>query len=315
MVHMDNCSVCVRWSVFAMNCLVWLGGSVMLGLGIWITTQDTEYKHLAGNLYVTIGYIVLSSFVFIIGFVGSCGILLMKDNLLKMYFALMFVLLLAELGVAIYLYIEKDKIPDHIATNWNKTTDEARINIQKEFECCGLKPQNLNHKSSSDKSCFVDNDPEKGRLEDCYTHLMDWTKKNHIILATCSVIVAVMQMLILGGTCRLIAQIESGDRMVTQTRVVPLNIQPIDVRQMQMQHWNPGPINAQPMAVRQIQMQQWNPGTIPQPARAEAEEVRQSNTATPLSEDSEDGPLRSTITRKKWAKIHPKYNPVFSLLD
>ena len=22
----------------------------MLGLGIWITTQDTEYKHLAGNL-------------------------------------------------------------------------------------------------------------------------------------------------------------------------------------------------------------------------------------------------------------------------
>ena len=27
-----------------------LGGSVMLGLGIWVTTQDTEYKHLAGNL-------------------------------------------------------------------------------------------------------------------------------------------------------------------------------------------------------------------------------------------------------------------------
>ena len=26
-----------------------LGGSVMLGLGIWVTTQDTEYKHLAGN--------------------------------------------------------------------------------------------------------------------------------------------------------------------------------------------------------------------------------------------------------------------------
>lgn len=27
-----------------------LGGSVMLGLGIWVTTQDTEYKHLGGNL-------------------------------------------------------------------------------------------------------------------------------------------------------------------------------------------------------------------------------------------------------------------------
>lgn len=27
-----------------------LGGAIMLGLGIWVTTQDTEYKHLAGNL-------------------------------------------------------------------------------------------------------------------------------------------------------------------------------------------------------------------------------------------------------------------------
>lgn len=298
-----------------MNCLVWLGGSVMLGLGIWITTQDTEYKHLAGNLYVIIGYIVLSSLVFITGFLGSCGILLMKDNLLKMYFALMLILILAELGVAIYLYIEKDKIADHIFTNWNETTDEVRIIIQKKFECCGLKPLNINHKSSSDKSCFVGNDPEKEKLKDCYTELMDWIKQNHVILATCSVIVAVLQMLILGGTCRMIAEIESGDRMVKRTRVVPINIQPIDVRQIQMQNRYPGPINAQPMAVRQIQMQQWNQGTIPQPDRAEAEEVRQSNTATPLSEDSEDGPLRSTIARKKWAKIHPKYNPVFSLLD
>ena len=31
-------------------------------------------------------------------------------------------------------------------------------------------------------------------------------------------------MFILGGTCRLIAEIESGDRSVKRTRVVPLNI-------------------------------------------------------------------------------------------
>ena len=31
-------------------------------------------------------------------------------------------------------------------------------------------------------------------LKDCYTHLMDWIKKNHIILATCSVIVAALQV-------------------------------------------------------------------------------------------------------------------------
>ncbi|KAJ7374164.1 hypothetical protein OS493_009506 [Desmophyllum pertusum] len=284
MVHMNKCSIAIRWSIFILNCLVWLGGSVMLGLGIWVTTQDTEYKHLAGNLYVTIGYIVLSSFVFIIGFMGACGILLLKETVLRVYFALMLVLLLAELGVAIYLYVEKDKIQDHITTNWNNTSDEARIIIQNEFECCGLKPVTLEHKSSSDKSCFVNKDTTKERLKDCYTHLMDWIKTNHVILATCSVIVAALQMLILGGTCRLISEIESGDRFVKRTRVVPFN--------------------NQQNAPRQSHVQQTNP------QQAAASNVQQNH-----SEDSEDGSRSSRIERKNWAKVNPKYNAVFSLLD
>lgn len=287
----------------------------MLGLGIWVTTQDTEYKHLAGNQNVTIGYIVLSSFVFITGFIGSCGIILMKDNLLRAYFAFMLILLLAELGVAIYLYVEKDQIQDHIATNWDETTDEVRILIQEKFECCGLSPVNLNHKSSSDKSCFVDDNPGNKRLKDCYTNLMDWIKRNHVILATCSVIVAVLQMLILGGTCRLIAAIESGDRTVRRTRVVPINVQPIAVAPIQVQnvypdYWSPGYLNP-----GYLNPGQGNSGPTPQPAKAEPEEVTQNDSATPLSEDSEDGPIRSNIKRKEWAKINPKYNPVFSLLD
>lgn len=308
-------AVCLKYTLCTFTTIVLLGGSVMLGLGIWVTTQDTEYKHLAGNQNVTIGYIVLSSFVFITGFIGSCGIILMKDNLLRAYFAFMLILLLAELGVAIYLYVEKDQIQDHIATNWDETTDEVRILIQEKFECCGLSPPNLNHKSSSDKSCFVDDNPGKKRLKDCYTYLMDWIKKNHVILATCSVIVAVLQMLILGGTCRLIAAIESGDRTVRRTRVVPINVQPIAVAPIQVQnvypdYWSPGYLNP-----GYLNPGQGNSGPTPQPAKAEPEEVTQNDSATPLSEDSEDGPIRSNIKRKEWAKINPKYNPVFSLLD
>ncbi|XP_020623653.1 CD63 antigen-like isoform X3 [Orbicella faveolata] len=277
----------------------------MLGVAIWVTTQDTEYKHLAGNLYVTIGYIVLSSFVFIIGFMGACGILLLKKTLLRVYFGLMLLLLLMELGVAIYLYIEKDKISDHITANWNQTSDEARIIIQKEFECCGLKPLNLEHKSSSDKSCFVDNDTTKERLKDCYTHLMDWIKANHIILATCSAIVAALQLLILGGTCRLISEIESGDRFVNRTRVVPFNVHQ----------------NAQHLP----QVQQANPGSNPHPNPQKAATVTAAAAALTAAssskaqrnnanDDSEDGSRKSTA-RKNWAKVNPKYNAVFSLLD
>lgn len=117
-------------------------------------------------------------------------------------------------------------------------------------------------------------------------------------------------MLILGGTCRLIAAIESGDRTVRRTRVVPINVQPIAVAPIQVQnvypdYWSPGYLNPG----------QGNSGPTPQPAKAEPEEVTQNDSAAPLSEDSEDGPIRSNIKRKEWAKINPKYNPVFSLLD
>lgn len=104
------------------------------------------------------------------------------------------------------------------------------------------------------------------------------------------------QLLILGGTCRLIAEIESGDRFVKRTRVVPFNVQQ----------------NAQ----RRPQAQQANPGPNPQHAATVAAtsskgpKVQRNNS----DDDSEDGEKRSTA-RKNWAKVNPKYNAVFSLLD
>ncbi|XP_074635804.1 tetraspanin-9-like isoform X4 [Acropora palmata] len=265
----------------------------MLGLGIWVTTQDTEYKHLAGNLYVTVGYIVLSSIVFIIGFLGACGILLLKPALLKVYFVLMLLLLLSELGLAVYMYVEKDKIQEHIATNWNKTSDDVRIIIQKEFKCCGLTPLNLEHQSSSDKTCFEDNDKSKERLEDCYQKLLDWIGENHVILASSAVTVAVLQMFILGGTCRLLTEIQSGDRSVRRIRVAP---------QRNQGH----------------QIPQRSPGQ---------QDLNQSGVATPKedgghnrkprhkdSSDFEDG-SRTKVTRKSWAKRSVRKSSILTLVE
>lgn len=42
----------------------------MLGVGIWVTTQDTEYKHLAGNLvslicsFCSAGSVILAKTLF-----------------------------------------------------------------------------------------------------------------------------------------------------------------------------------------------------------------------------------------------------------
>ncbi|XP_029185331.2 tetraspanin-9-like isoform X1 [Acropora millepora] len=284
---------CLKWITCTFTALILLGGAVMLGLGIWVTTQDTEYKHLAGNLYVTAGYIVLSSFVFIIGFLGACGILLLKPALLKVYFALMLLLLLSELALAVYMYVEKDKIQEHIASNWNETSDDVRIIIQKEFKCCGLTPLNLEHQSSSDQSCFEDNDESKERLEDCYKKLLDWIGENHVILASSAVTVAVLQMFILGGTCRLVTEIQTGDRSVRRIRVAPQRNQG-----HQIPHRSPG----------QQVLNQSGVAT-PQEDGGENRKPRHKD-----SSDFEDG-SRTKITRKGWAKRSVRQSSILNLVE
>lgn len=106
------------------------------------------------------------------------------------------------------------------------------------------------------------------------------------------------QMLILGGTCRLISEIESGDRFVKRTRVVPFNVQQNAQRLPQVQRANRDP-NPHP-----------NPRQPSTATAASSSKVQHNNT----NDDSEDGSSKTTA-RKNWAKVNPKYNPVFSLLD
>lgn len=108
-------------------------------------------------------------------------------------------------------------------------------------------------------------------------------------------------MLILGGTCRLISEIESGDRFVKSTRVMPFNVQQNAQRLPQVQRANPGPNPRQAATVT---------AAAAVSTAASSSEV-QHNSA---NDDSEDGSKKG-IARKNWAKVNPKYNAVFSLLD
>ena len=93
-------------------------------------------------------------------------------------------------------------------------------------------------------------------------------------------------MFILGGTCRLIAEIESGDRSVKRTRVVPLNI--TQDRQ------------------RQEITQQKTTGQMPGTNKLEPPEY---------SDESEARKISSAKARRNWAKANPKYNSILSLVE
>ncbi|KXJ29024.1 tetraspanin-8 [Exaiptasia diaphana] len=226
MVHMNKSTACIRWTAFALDVLISIGGSVMLGISIWVYTQDNEYKHISKNTTASACFIALSVLVFIIGFLGTCAILLLKSGLLKFYFTMITILLLIELAGAIYLYLQQDKIQGFIHKNWNETEDKTRILIQEKLKCCSMKPVITTHASSNDPSCFETVDGDQVRLKDCYSELIDWLKRNVVVLATCAVVLASIQMFLLASSCRLLASIESGDRMIKQVKVRPMDEQP-----------------------------------------------------------------------------------------
>ena len=88
------------------------------------------------------------------------------------------------------------------------------------------------------------------------------------------------------------------------------------------------PFNVQQNAPRLLRVQQVNRGPNPDPNPGPNPQQPSTATATATvaaassskakrdnaTDDSEDGSRRNTA-RKKWAKVDPKYNPVFSLLD
>ena len=81
------------------------------------------------------------------------------------------------------------------------------------------------------------------------------------------------------------------------------------------------PFNVQQKAPHLLRVQQanrgpnpWQPSTATTTATATATASSSKAKRDNATDDSEDGSRRNTV-RKKWAKVDPKYNPVFSLLD
>ena len=103
------------------------------------------------------------------------------------------------------------------------------------------------------------------------------------------------QMFILGGTCRLIAEIESGDRSVKRTRVVPLNIKQDHQKQEVTTQKSTGhiPVNAGPT-----------------PPKAGASKEPQED-----ADEFEESKKSSIAARRNWAKVNPKYNSILSLIE
>lgn len=142
-----QCSFWSKYSLFALNVLIWLGGVMMIGVGIWSHLDHpnlvilTRVKQEPAALLIIIGCVM-----FTLSFVVCVGALRENLILLKIFsitLSLVFVLQIVA-GVIAFSYIDsvKTAIMDSLRIAITQYEDDSRMRramdtIQKFYGCCG----------------------------------------------------------------------------------------------------------------------------------------------------------------------------------
>uniref|UniRef100_A0A8C1EX07 Tetraspanin n=1 Tax=Cyprinus carpio carpio TaxID=630221 RepID=A0A8C1EX07_CYPCA len=113
-----DCLSCIKYLMFVFNFLIFLGGSFLLGVGVWVVVDPTGFREIvaANPLLFTGVYIILAmgSMLFLLGFLGCCGAIRENKCLLLFFFMLILIIFLAELAAAILAFIFREHVSDHV---------------------------------------------------------------------------------------------------------------------------------------------------------------------------------------------------------
>ncbi|XP_041931239.1 tetraspanin-18-like isoform X1 [Alosa sapidissima] len=147
-----DCLSCVKYLMFIFNFFIFLGGAVLLAVGIWVLVDPMGFSEIvaANPLIFTGVYFILclGGLLFLLGFLGCCGAIRENRCLLLFFFMLILIIFLAELAAAILGFIFRENLTrqyftkelkhhyqgsnstDVFTTTWNA--------IMTTFDCCGV---------------------------------------------------------------------------------------------------------------------------------------------------------------------------------
>ncbi|KAI8488105.1 Tetraspanin-8 [Branchiostoma belcheri] len=133
---------CVKYLLFFFNFLFWVAGLFLVGVGIWIRVDDNALKilHNLDNLDETVVYAGCYAFIgvgavaLVVGFFGCCGAVMENKCLLGTFFACLFVLLIAEVGVAIYAVVKKPDAEKFLKEGLDKIAEKKYQDLDPELQ-------------------------------------------------------------------------------------------------------------------------------------------------------------------------------------
>ncbi|KAI3377887.1 hypothetical protein L3Q82_008465 [Scortum barcoo] len=109
-----DCLSCMKYLMFIFNFFIFLGGSFLLGVGVWVLVDPMGFREIvaANPLLFTGVYVILAmgGMLFLLGFLGCCGAIRENKCLLLFFFMLILFIFLAELAAAILAFLFREHL-------------------------------------------------------------------------------------------------------------------------------------------------------------------------------------------------------------
>jgi len=176
---------CLKYLMFFGNLIIFLLGGALLGIGIYSYVRGEKLSGLAlsvNSKQVEIAIIALGGVVMLLAFFGCCGAGIESKFLLSVFFVFILLLMLAELGVGIAGYVKRNDMESDLNSAWNKSSNETKVDIQNNFNCCGF-----NDFSQAILPCNYNST--------CYKKVKDDISNNLYIVGVAGITVACIQFL------------------------------------------------------------------------------------------------------------------------
>ncbi|XP_034032463.1 CD9 molecule a isoform X1 [Thalassophryne amazonica] len=145
---------CVKYVMFIVNAFVWLAGTAVFAIGLWLRLDpktkgmfegpDSPYVFYTG-VYILIG---AGALMMVVGFLGCCGAIQESPCMLGLFFFFLLVIFAVEITAGIWGFSNQSKVVNDITTFYMETYNKYKERrderlretlrvIQTGLNCCG----------------------------------------------------------------------------------------------------------------------------------------------------------------------------------
>lgn len=174
--NMDGCGSFMKYSMFIVNFIIFLGGMIVVGLGIWTVVDKSFANELLGtNLYAGAVYVLIATgiLVSLISCFGCFGSAKEVRCMLVTYFIAVFLIFVTMLVGGILGYVFREKVTKTMHNsmlgsirsygNYGPIT-EAWDETQSRLHCCGVNSYRDWNEQIPDSCC---QEPVPGKRQRC----------------------------------------------------------------------------------------------------------------------------------------------------